>query len=248
MLGLTDVHQIPHLSRAVQSIQSYNLVIITDGRYNPINEQGSHAWSLSTYSTNLWTSAGPCIGLDDTSQSTLGWDQFLRGRISKTWRNFFTFFKIPSDLCGSVWTKRLIVALWCYTEHLWKDRNGVVHGKDKDEQKRLMRDTLLLQVADEYENYNKDPFIISRSMSYLFDKHSIQDRLLMNSETLQCWLCSVAEARQLQSVAGDNLKKHAAAFFPTRPRTVSWDPALTLDDYDETSVWDSDWESAWNNP
>jgi hypothetical protein len=40
-----------------------------------------------------------------SNKSSLGWDQFLHGRISKSWRKFFYHLQHPSDNVVSLWSK-----------------------------------------------------------------------------------------------------------------------------------------------
>ena len=69
------------------------------------------------------------------------------------------------------------------------------------------------QVEEAYATYNEDPFIIPRSMMYLFDKHILADRWLMNKDTLQCWLKIVSEAKQLQNISNDQAQHNTAYFY-----------------------------------
>jgi hypothetical protein len=58
--------------------------------------------------------ASQCI----TSQTSLGWDQFLRGRISLSWRRFFCYYRYGHDLNGDIWSKKILLAIWSYTESI----------------------------------------------------------------------------------------------------------------------------------
>jgi len=58
-----------------------------------------------------------------SNQSSLGWDQFFRGRISKSWRKLFCHLQWPSNNVVSLWSKWLILAVWPYTESVWKQEH-----------------------------------------------------------------------------------------------------------------------------
>jgi hypothetical protein len=92
------------------------------------------------------------------------------------WRKFSCHFHSAADPIGSTWTKHLVVALWTHTKSIWKYRNRIIHGHDIAEQKQRDRTSLMEQVEEAYATYNEDPFIIPRSMMYLFDKHILADR------------------------------------------------------------------------
>jgi hypothetical protein len=100
-----------------------------------------------------------------SQQATLGWNQFLRGRISKLWRQFYSYFKALADPNGDIWTKKLVLALWAHTESLWKNRNAKVHGGTVEEQKRREKDALCLRVEEAYAAYTEDNFIIPRTIA-----------------------------------------------------------------------------------
>jgi hypothetical protein len=51
-------------------------------------------------------------------------------------------------------------------------------------------------------------------MTYLFDKHTMEERLEMHNETLCCWLRSVMEAKSLQEISEAGLRRDAALFSP----------------------------------
>jgi hypothetical protein len=152
-----------------------------------------------------------------TAQGALGWDQFLRGRISNSWRKFFTHFKQSTDPqhCES-WTKKLIIALWNYTTSIWKHRNNKVHGATLEDQKKKEKGELEAQVRAAYKEYKDDNFLIPRSMSYLFERHSLEDKLKKDRDSLRCWIRSVEEAKQEQNTLMDHMRKNAEEFFTTR--------------------------------
>ena len=81
---------------------------------------------------------------------------------------------------------------------MWESRNAVVHGQDQDEVRRKQLHQLKMEVTQEYRRYHKDPFIISREQSRLFDSRTMHQRLLQDRDTLKCWLADVQEAKQVQ--------------------------------------------------
>jgi hypothetical protein len=64
MLNLTSLTTIPTLAKIATEVQSYKLFIITDGSYDYMTKQGSHAIAITNNKKVLWLGAGPCIGND----------------------------------------------------------------------------------------------------------------------------------------------------------------------------------------
>jgi hypothetical protein len=90
-----------------------------------------------------------------------------------------------------------------------------------------------------YRSYSDDPFIVPRSMSYLFERHSLEERLEMNDDTLCCWLRSVEGAMNQQEISEAGLSCNAAAFFPTHHTFID---RLYTEDSDDSIFSVSDWE------
>jgi hypothetical protein len=93
------------------------------------------------------------------------------------------------------WAKTLIRGLWDYAASLWKYRNGVVHGKTKEDGTKKEFEQLHKSVQAEYAAYAQDKFIISPQFSSLFTKKTLQERIKMDRDSLSCWLRSVAAAK-----------------------------------------------------
>ena len=74
-------------------------------------------------------------------QQLIGWDQFLKGRISKLWVNIhqkqLTQRNIQITLfnSGVGWSSHLIAIIWSHVYSVWITRNLARHGKDRAEQK-----------------------------------------------------------------------------------------------------------------
>jgi hypothetical protein len=102
-------------------------------------------------------------------QEALGWFKILKGHLTKSWRAFYNHFKPSQDTSGLLWASKVIKALWHYAESIWKYRNGVVHGHNLADQHRIEKEVLTAQVAAEYAAYDKDPFLVPRWFSYLFE-------------------------------------------------------------------------------
>jgi hypothetical protein len=70
-------------------------------------------------------------------QEQLGWEQALRGRLSKKWGEaqnaYYTERYETSHMTGDAWTTKVITALWDYSLAIWQERNEAYHGADEHE-------------------------------------------------------------------------------------------------------------------
>jgi hypothetical protein len=163
----------------------------------------------------------------------LGWEQFLRGRISTRWGAAYTAYTTggrqqqANDLN---WATKLILAVWDYAISIWRHRNEEVHGASIEESKHKKLIELRSLVEEEYQLYHEDPFIVSASHNSLFLKKSMEDRLKMGCDSLTAWLRSVREAKTYQKVFLASLQKESKRFFiprlnhpsrTTRPLSIS---------------------------
>jgi hypothetical protein len=96
------------------------------------------------------------------------------------------------------WTKHVIIALWKYSQSLWKFRNGVKYGHTAEEAKTKELAHLQQQVTHEFELYEEDPFLISPQFRSLFTNKDLPTRLQMGRDALSSRLRSVKEAKRHQ--------------------------------------------------
>ncbi len=144
-------------------------------------------------------------------QTDIGWDQLLRGRISKRWTEAFMkpiTQDVTRKLRATSWAKLVVKALWEYSISLWKFRNGEVYGHTIEEGKEKEWSNLQHRVGIEYGLYAEDPFIVSPQFATLFTRKTLQERREMDRDSLACWLRSVEEAKWHQSEPNiSNLRK-----------------------------------------
>jgi hypothetical protein len=96
---------------------------------------------------------GPTPALDDSigqavftafqEQQLIGWEQAIRGRISKQWGRANTLYcqerLYQGDTLYAVWTSNLVSGMWQYGIDQWVGRNEFLYGKTKEE--RLAKTT-----------------------------------------------------------------------------------------------------------
>jgi ribonuclease HI len=158
------------------------------------------------------------------AQNTIGWEHFLRGRLSIHWRKAYTISQTSSQSKAppaSQWISTFIQRVLEYSSALWSFRNGVVHGHTIDEEKSKRLTNLATEITQAYEQYQQDNFIISHNLSTLFDK-PLQYILQGDVDFQISWLRTYKEAvatqqdfRQRQSIAARDF------FKPRRPATTS---------------------------
>jgi hypothetical protein len=156
-------------------------------------------------------------------RDSIGWEQMLRGRISRKWRAAYHAFKATRaspETDQLKWGSNLITLLWDYTRSLWKHRNGTVYGHTVEDTRVKERQKLQEEVAVEYAEYTKDNFLISQNFRYLFTKKSLEEWQAMDCDGIMCWLRTVKEAKKEQQMFRERLSKVAARFFVPR-RSIS---------------------------
>jgi len=135
-------------------------------------------------------------------QLQVGWHNLHCGHLSKKWREALLEF-LPATAKrhqekATTWGKKVILALWKYSQAQWKARNLVVHGKTvlQEESKKIR--LLKQRVKEFYSMYENDPHAIPASRSCLFNE-PLLIILQSPSQKLQSWLQSITEAIATQS-------------------------------------------------
>jgi hypothetical protein len=194
---------------------------------------GILTWTISQSSHNQQIRA-PTRGSIKTSDVLLtqafteqtidvGWDQFLRGRVSFMWGKAFSANRSlgTRTMESSIWVKRMILKVWDYSISLRKFRNGIVHGTTKQENIKKCLAELRTKVSEKYAEYSRDPFIFSPKFNSLFLKKSLEDRLKMCRDSLSSWLRSIKEVEVYQGVFRMSLAKAAKRFYHPQSRSGS---------------------------
>jgi hypothetical protein len=126
----------------------------------------------------------------------LGWDQFLRGRLSKRWKEaFHQEFLSRNSWNGTLWSSGLINAILTYSLSLWKFRCALLYGQTKDEADRKIMEELSRKVTQAYREHNQNPFIVRNDYRHLFDI-PLNRSLLQDRDCLQCFLATFELAKE----------------------------------------------------
>ena len=89
------------------------------------------------------------------SQSEIGWNHFIRGRISKTFQTQLAYYfktnKLGKRYSVQSWYSKVIAGLWSIHLTAWRHFSSAIHGDDnKSENKATIKPTLLKIVRKYY--------------------------------------------------------------------------------------------------
>jgi hypothetical protein len=165
------------------------------------------------------------------TQSQIGWDQLLRGRISKLRSEASEFIKLRNGLQpDTTWASYAIASFLTYSASLWKFRCGVLHGHTQEETLRRQTERFHQEIKQAYQEYKADPYIVSTRDRSTFTSRSLEERLKQGLDSLASWLRTYQGARQAQMRTTAFLAESVKNFF--RPRT----PQAPPDDPGDTAM------------
>jgi hypothetical protein len=174
---------------------------------------------------------------------TIGWYQFCLGRISKSWHKAVQAILPPAQPHQRVeWGSNLVYALWQFTKRMWNHRNAIVHGADAEETTQRILIGLRDQVHQHYSSFSDDAGYVLARHRYLFTSRTLEQRLSMSYDYVNCWLRSVDEART-QLTTHVAAQQDAAAHFFGAPagHPAPNNDSISLDsDYVASSEVDTD--------
>jgi hypothetical protein len=168
--------QLNALKSSLASIDTPHVIIdhLLMGIRNPLPEQSMHLDTLppttpsqsnSSSETTLATMAA------FKEQSSLGWDQLLRGRVSKLWKEAYSQVLLmkQSRVNKDQWSSKLVTLLLDFSLTLWRFCCNLLHGRTTVEAHQLQQQTLPNQVSAAYQEYAEDPHKISQRMRHIFN-------------------------------------------------------------------------------
>jgi hypothetical protein len=129
---------------------------------------------------------------------SIGWYHLLMGRMSAKWGIAVALYnKVSHDSAiPMTWTAHAILQLWKFTRSLWTHRNTVVHGATDQEVAEKIRAEFTAKVTSLYAEYKANHNIILPKHKYVFTRHTLEKRLRLDIDSIQCWLRSVDDAKQ----------------------------------------------------
>jgi len=131
------------------------------------------------------------------AQDSIGWHQFLLGRISKKWQlAYVALYDSKRHPRLASWISKFITLIWSYTHSLWKGWNQEVHGRTSAELISQRLSQYHNTILSMYQEYTQDPFLFP---AHLFDR-PLSNLLLMSEDATQCWIQTAKEAKRTQKL------------------------------------------------
>jgi len=127
-------------------------------------------------------------------QCEIGWDEFLRGRISSRWGNimqtYYRTMNLGSFRNGMAWEVKVIHTMWQIFLQTWQARNNLLHGADTTENRQIRS----LDIDQQVRNaYRLDQNCIAPQHQGLFT--NLHDTLNNLLDTKIQWLHSIRSAK-----------------------------------------------------
>jgi hypothetical protein len=127
-------------------------------------------------------------------QEQLGWEQALRGRLSKHWgtaQDAYYKERFPDKhYTGDTWTTKMIGTLWDYSKAIWTERNFAYHGANEEDSRIKHTEDLNDLVA---RSYRWDQHHAAFDSTQLFHK-PLNTMLSNTNDFKRSWLRSVDSA------------------------------------------------------
>ena len=125
-------------------------------------------------------------------QRTIGWDQILKGRISKYWGQAQgLYYRNNPDTRGNVyfstslWSAATVRSMLDFILHLWNNRCNSMHGVDEEDAKRIIKNKITTKVVEFYGRRGE----IETDYGYLF-KESLDSLRKRSTQYLIKWVAS----------------------------------------------------------
>jgi len=126
-------------------------------------------------------------------QSEIGWDEFLRGRISSDWgelvQTYYQQMNLGDRRNKMTWETQIIRTTWRIFFDTWQIRNELLHGADKSENQQIKTRDIDQQIRRAYMERN----FIAPQHRGLYT--SVNDTLSTNYATKVQWLHTIQCAK-----------------------------------------------------
>ena len=178
--------------------------------------RGLKVWVMKL-NQSRWTGEGiPGLKEAMEAQSRIGWDNFVRGRISKKFEEFQQrhYLANNNQRSGFRWTVELIKKLMDVAWDMWDHRNGILH-KDTDGH-RHAEQVMAANVSIHQEMETGAQGLLPDD-KFLF-QHKKEDMKDWNLDRKLIWLKSVTLAREAAKIAASQPQRHEEE----RQRMRSW--------------------------
>jgi hypothetical protein len=128
------------------------------------------------------------LKVESRAQSRIGWDKFLKGRLSRDWITCMDhqFQSNGSKLTGQECITKLIMSLWENIDQLWTYRNNIYHYNTHQQVERYKMEALDRRYDEIWEKHTG---IIDRLHGFQ-SKHFENRQQIgnLNYESKRCWV------------------------------------------------------------
>jgi len=141
------------------------------------------------------------------AQSTIGWNHFMLGRISKDWRKcVHRSFENDEHTEGKTtgYLKALVSELWKYMLYLWQVRNDTVHGDNNIYSRQDIR-TVMELVDTLFEKYSRNK---NNDSEWLFEKDKDTTKK-MSMVSIIAWIETVVNIFSVEDEEDEEIRHHA---------------------------------------
>jgi hypothetical protein len=149
-----------------QSTQIFNKALLA--ACTPPDAVNTIVNCISTMDSNVQVdhsqSSSDLLSQAVSDQANIGWEHFLRSRLSQCWRQVFISYLPQQDKKRETkvdtWLRKVIHALWDYSFSIWEARNLTVHGCTETVKEGKLLKTLKREVKTLYQSFATDPHMV----------------------------------------------------------------------------------------
>ncbi len=147
--------------------------------------------------------------------NNIGWSHFLLGWVSHKWGAAAALYgnKQNDSTFQTTWATQAINCLWKYTRSLWGYRNTVIHGATDQEMAGKIREQTATKMRIFYSRFHTTPCFILQRHHYLFTSRTLQQRLKLDIDSMNCWIQSVEDAIQALRHHEQQQRDHSSRYF-----------------------------------
>jgi hypothetical protein len=125
------------------------------------------------------------------SQRRIGWDQFLRGRITLDWRHaiatYYNERRPGPSFTPDQWLRTTIKAIWTFSLTIWRARNLEFHGDNGSLSQERIRRVTALQATAMYQDTIGN---VTQPDSAILHRHNIATILNWTKQHLDAYLAT----------------------------------------------------------
>ena len=132
---------------------------------------------------------GDVIGDAVEDQQIIGWDNFMKGRMSICWKMAQELFKLALPNCNGydreMWASKVITEIWSIFRHIWNAQNAHLHSEMEESHFSTLDKQVRKAFSLQHLMFESDRLLFHLPLA---------DRLQTSHESKALWLQSVSIA------------------------------------------------------